>query len=73
MARDLVWIKTFADEAEAARAREMLHASGIEAVVSSDRGDAAWQAPPPAPGFRIGVHAVDMRAALDLVWRRAGG
>jgi hypothetical protein len=71
MVRDLVWIKTFPDEASAARARRILGANGIEAVVSGERSDAAWQVPPPAPGFRVGVHADDVRAALNLVWASA--
>ena len=72
MPRDLVWIKTFPDEPAAARAREMLRASGIEAVVSGDRGDAAYRVPPPPAGFRIGVPANAVRAALDLVWSKPG-
>lgn len=70
MARDLVWIKTFPDEAAAARAREQLRAGGIESVVSGDRDGSLWRVPPPAPGFRVGVRADDVRAALTIIWSR---
>lgn len=73
MPRDLVWIKTFPDEAGAARARETLRASGIEAVVSGDRGDSTYRVPAPPAGYRIGVRADAVRAALDLIWSKAGG
>ncbi len=68
MARDLVWIRVFPDEAAAARAQELLRARSIASVVSGARRSAPWQATPPPPGFRLGVRADDVRAALDLVW-----
>jgi hypothetical protein len=73
MSRDVVWIKTFPDETGAARARDRLRAGGIEAVVSGDREGSAYRVPAPPAGYRIGVRAGDLRAALDLVWNKAGG
>ena len=70
MARDLVWIKTFPDEAAADCWREALRARGIEAVVSGDgddAGDTEWRLPARPRGFRLGVRANDVRAALDAV------
>lgn len=73
MARDLVWIRVFPDEAGATRMQDALRARGIESVVSGARRSDPWQAAPPPPGFRLGVHADDVRAALDLVWGQAAG
>lgn len=71
MARDLVWIRVFPDEAGATRTQDLLRERGIESVVSGARRSDPWQAAPPPPGFRLGVRAADVRAALDFVWGEA--
>jgi len=72
MLNDLVWIKTWPDEAAAARVRELLRSMGIESVVAQDPGRELYQRMPPVRGFRLGVHADDVRAALDVLWTREG-
>jgi len=68
MLTDLVWIKTFADEAAAARAHELLATHGLESIVSEDPGRATYLSLPPLRGFRVGVRADDVRPALELIW-----
>jgi hypothetical protein len=55
MMTDVVWIKTFPDAGTAGAARERLAARGVESVVAD-------------PGFRVGVHADDVKAALAVLW-----
>ena len=65
---DLVWIKTFPDEAAAQRACRLLSEHGVECVVAEDQGKVAYVSLPPMRGYRLGVRADDVRAALELIW-----
>ena len=68
MLSDLVWIKTYPDEAAAARVRELLKSRGIESVVTEDPGQAMRHLPEPIRGVRLGVRADDVRPALEILW-----
>ncbi len=68
MLRDVVWIKTFPDEAAASQVCELLRPNGIEFVVTEDPGWAAERAPDAIGGYRLGVRADDVRAALTILW-----
>jgi len=72
MARDLVWIKIFPDEAAAARMRDLLRANGIESFMSCESHDGASELPSRSPWHRLGVRADDVRVALTLAWGRPG-
>jgi hypothetical protein len=65
---DLVWIQTFPTEAEAARARDLLRAHGIEPVVSVEPSAESRLAAQTPPGIRLGVRADEVRNALTLLW-----
>jgi len=68
MVTDLVWIKTYADQAAAERARDLLREHGLESIVAEDPGRNTYVSLPPVHGFRVGVRADDVRPALDLLW-----
>ena len=68
MMTDVVWIKTFPDAAAAGAARERLAARGVESVVDEHPGYSLPALVPPVPGFRVGVHADDVKAALAVLW-----
>lgn len=70
MLSDLVWIKTYPDEAAAGRVRDLLKSHGIESVVTEDPGQVLRHLPEPARGIRLGVHADDVRPALEILWNQ---
>lgn len=72
MLNDLVWIKTWPDQAAAVCVGEELRSMGIESIVAQDPGRELYQRLPPVRGFRLGVRADDVRAALDILWSRQG-
>ena len=65
---DLVWIKTFPDEAAAQRAGALLVEHSIECLVAEDPGKVTYVSLPPMRGYRLGVRADNVRAALELIW-----
>ncbi|HTT67563.1 MAG TPA: hypothetical protein VMF70_06000 [Gemmatimonadales bacterium] len=65
---DVVWIKTFPDAETARGARERLAARGVECVVAEHTGYSLPALVPPVPGYRVGVHADDVKAALAVLW-----
>ncbi|HXY69938.1 MAG TPA: hypothetical protein VEH62_10855 [Gemmatimonadales bacterium] len=69
---DVVWIKTF-PSADAARAAERrLAAGGITCVVAEHAGYSLTAMAPQGAGFRVGVHADDVKAALAVLWDQMG-
>ena len=68
MMTDVVWIKTFPDAEAARTARERLSARGVESVVAEHPGYSLPALVPAIPGFRVGVHADDVKAALAVLW-----
>ena len=70
MPNDIVWIKTFADADAAQCVGEQLRARGIPFQIGPTSGKTLGLVPPTVPGIRVGVHADDVRAALEIVWER---
>ena len=68
MMTDVVWIKTFPDADAARGARERLAARGVESVVAEHPASSLPTLVPPVAGFRVGVHADDVKAALAVLW-----
>ena len=65
---DLVWIKTFPDESAAKRAYALLSEHGVECILAEDPGKVTYVSLPPIRGYRLGVRADNVRAALELIW-----
>ena len=68
MLRDVVWIKTYPDQATAEGVSELLRSHSIECVVSDDPGRVTYRVPAQDHGFRLGVRADDVRTALEILW-----
>ena len=64
---EVIWIRLFPSESGACRARDLLKAQGIPAVVADDSGLGMQQDQHLIRGVRLGVTADDLKAALALL------